>query len=443
MKKAFNPFMFYVAFVASLGGFLFGFDTAVISGAESAIQQVFRSSDSWHGFTVAVAIFGTILGTLISGRPSEAKGRRATLIMVALLYFVSALGCALVVNWYSFIFFRFIGGLAVGASSVVGPMYIAEISPAAWRGRFVAFFQFNIVFGIVAAYFSNYFLSGLPEDWRWMLGVEALPALLFGLLLLSIPESPRWLIQKGLVQPAREVFRKIGERQIEREVQAIQQSLHTGLQKDKLFRKKYSKPILYAFLIATFNQLSGINAILYYAPRIFEEAGVMRDSALMQSIIIGLTNLVFTLIAMVIIDKVGRVKLLITGSVGMILALGLISFNYYSGSFSGYGMLLLLMLFIASFAISLGAVIWVLISEIFPTSVRARGQVFGSMTHWVWTSVLSWIFPIIVGGFAYGSALIFAFFALAMVGNLVFALRYLPETKNKSLEELQITLTNS
>lgn len=435
--------MGYIAFVASLGGFLFGFDTAVISGAEGAIQEVFRSSDGWHGFTVAVAIFGTILGTLISWKPIELKGRRAILRLVALLYLISALGCSLIVDWYAFLFFRFLGGLAVGASSVVGPMYIAEISPASWRGRLVAFFQFNIVFGIVAAYLSNYLLSGLPEDWRWMLGVEAIPAFIFGLLLFTIPESPRWLIQTGSVHLARAVFRKIGEIEIDRKVLAISHSLETCKKEDNLFRKKYRKPLLYAFLIATFNQLSGINAILYYAPRIFEEAGIMRDSALMQSIIIGLTNLIFTLLAMLIIDKVGRVRLLIMGSIGMILALGLISFSYYSGSFSGYGLLVLLMLFIASFAISLGAVIWVLISEIFPNSVRARGQVFGSLTHWVWTSILSWIFPILVGGFAHGSALIFAFFTLAMLGNLIFALRYLPETKNKSLEELQVELINS
>jgi MFS transporter, SP family, xylose:H+ symportor len=439
--KSFNSFMLYVAFVASLGGFLFGFDTAVISGAEGAVQEVFGISNFWHGFTVAIAIIGTIIGTLISGRPIEILGRKTVLIYIAVFYFISALGCALIVNWYSFMTFRFIGGLAVGASSVAGPMYVAEISPASWRGRFVAFFQFNIVLGILAAYFSNYFINGIANDWRWMLGVEAIPAFLFGALLLTIPESPRWLVKKGQIDKARQVFQKIGEKGIEKELKEIKESLSSVLNGERLFQRKYSKPIIFAILIATFNQLSGINAILYYAPRIFEIAGVLRDSALMQSILIGLTNLTFTMIAMIIIDRVGRVKLLIIGSVGMIISLSLIARGYYLANFTGYFMLIYLMGFIASFALSLGAVIWVLISEIFPNSVRSKGQVLGSMTHWVWASVLSWTFPIIVGERENGAAFIFGFFAIAMVLNLVFASKFLPETKNKSLEQLQKELT--
>ncbi|MGQ8338627.1 sugar porter family MFS transporter [Sunxiuqinia sp. A32] len=439
--KSFKGFMLYVAFVASLGGFLFGFDTAVISGAEKAIQKVYDLSNFWHGFTIAIALIGTIVGTLVCGKPAEKYGRRISLIWIAYLYFISALGSALIVDWYSFMFFRFMGGIAVGASSVVGPMYIAEISPSNWRGRFVAFFQFNIVFGIVVAYLSNYCLSGIPNDWRWMLGVLAVPALLFGVLLNTVPESPRWLVKKNLEDKARKVFEKIGEKNIKQELLDIKESLSTVIDGDKLFQRKYFKPIMLAILVATFNQLSGINAILYYAPRIFEIAGVLRDSALMQSILIGLTNLVFTMIAMIIIDRVGRRKLLLVGSIGMIISLALVAKGFYFGTLHGYYMMIYLMGFIASFAISLGAVIWVIISEVFPNSVRAKGQVLGSITHWIWSALLSWIFPIIVGGFENGGMLIFGFFTLAMIFNFFFALKILPETKNKSLEQLQKELT--
>ncbi len=439
--KSFKGFMLYVAFVASLGGFLFGFDTAVISGAEKAIQKVYELTNFWHGFTIAIALFGTIIGTLICGRPAEVYGRQVSLQWIAWLYFISALGSALIVNWYSFLFFRFMGGIAVGASSVVGPMYIAEISPSNWRGRFVAFFQFNIVLGIVVAYLSNYCLSGISGDWRWMLGVLAIPSLLFGVLLVTVPESPRWLVKKGKEDKARLVFERIGEKNIRQELTAIKESLAVTINNDRLFQRKYFRPVLYAFLIATFNQLSGINAILYYAPRIFEIAGVLRDSALMQSILIGLTNLVFTMIAMIIIDKVGRRKLLLVGSIGMIVSLALVAKGFYFGTLHGYFMMIYLMGFIASFAISLGAVIWVIISEVFPNSVRAKGQVLGSITHWIWTAILSWIFPIIIGGFEHGGTFIFGFFTLAMLFNFFFALKVLPETKNKSLEQLQKELT--
>lgn len=440
--KSFKGFMLYVAFVASLGGFLFGFDTAVISGAEKAIQQVYGLTNFWHGFTISIALFGTIIGTLICGKPSEKYGRLISLQWIAYLYFFSALGSALIVNWHTFLFFRFLGGIAVGASSVVGPMYIAEISPSNWRGRFVAFFQFNIVLGIVIAYLSNYFISGIPDDWRWMLGILAGPSLIFGILLKTVPESPRWLVKMGMEEKARLVFEKIGEKNIKQELLDIKESLSTMIDGERLFQRKYFKPIMLAFLIATFNQLSGINAILYYAPRIFEMAGVLRDSALMQSILIGLTNLVFTMIAMIIIDKVGRRKLLIVGTVGMIISLALVAKGFYFGTLKGYFMMIYLMGFIASFAISLGAVIWVIISEVFPNSVRSKGQVLGSVTHWIWNAILSWIFPIIIGGFKNGGTVMFGFFTLAMIFNLYFALRVLPETKNKSLEQLQKELTN-
>lgn len=439
MKNPVKRYMFYVAFVASLGGLLFGFDTAVISGAEKSIQEVYGLSDFSHGFTIAIALIGTIIGAFICSKPVEKYGRLKALKLIAFLYFISALGSALIVNWYSFLFFRFMGGLAVGASSVVGPMYIAENSPSHWRGRFVAFFQFNIVLGIVIAYFSNYGINGMDQDWRWMLGMVAIPALIFGLLLFTVPESIRWLVKKGREDEARAVIVKIGNEDVEKELSEIKESLTSvSSSGEKLFQKKYFKPILYAFLIATFNQLSGINAILYYAPRIFEMSGVFRDSAMMQSIVIGLTNLTFTMIGMILIDKVGRKKLLYVGAIGMTIAHALVARGFYVGAFSGYYMLICLMGFIAFFAISLGAVIWVLISEVFPNSVRSKGQVLGSMTHWVWSAILSWMFPVFIKT---GGTFIFGFFAVMMFLSLFFALK-LPETKNKSLEQIQKELTS-
>lgn len=438
MNSSVKGFMFYIAFVASLGGLLFGFDTAVISGAEKAIQQIYGLSDFSHGFTIAIALFGTIVGALVCSRPVEKYGRLKSLKTVAYLYLISALGSALIVNWYSFLFFRFIGGLAVGASSVVGPMYIAEVSPSHWRGRFVAFFQFNIVFGIVIAYLSNYCISGLPNDWQWMLGVLAIPALLFGILLNTVPESPRWLVKEHRDEQARQSLIKIGEADVDKELAEIEASLSNDIgSNENLFQRKYLKPLLYAFFIATFNQLSGINSILYYAPRIFELSGVFHDSAMMQSIIIGLTNLTFTMIGMVLIDKVGRKNLLYVGSLGMVISLASVSYGFYTNDFSGYYMLICLMGFIAFFAVSLGAVIWVLISEVFPTAVRSKGQVFGSMTHWVWNAILSWMFPVFL---VTGGTYIFGFFAVTMLFSFFFALK-LPETKNKSLEQIQKELT--
>jgi sugar porter (SP) family MFS transporter len=434
MKK----FMFYYAFVASLGGFLFGFDTVVISGAEKAIQSVYQLSNFLHGFTVAIALIGTIIGALICGIPAEKYGRKKSLQVIALLYFISALGSAIIINWPSFLFFRLLGGIAIGASSVIGPMYIAELSPSNWRGRFVAFFQFNIVLGLVVAYISNYLISGAPDDWRWMLGVLAFPAFIFSIFLLTSPESPRWLIKVGRIPEAKKVFEKVGAENIASEMNSISESLKSSnVHNERLFQMKYFKPIMLAFLIATFNQLSGINAILYYAPRIFEMSGVLKESALMQSIFIGLTNLVFTMLAMIIIDKVGRRRLLIIGSFGMVISLSLVSRGYYLKSFEGYSMLIYLVGFIGSFAMSLGAVIWVLISEVFPNSVRGKGQAFGSSIHWIWSAVLSWVFPVIVGSEYNGGMYIFGFFAFVVFINIFFAWKVLPETKNKSLEQIQ------
>lgn len=426
--------MFWVAFVASLGGLLFGFDTAVISGAEKQIQAVYALSDFAHGFTMATALIGTIIGALFCGKPAERFGRKKSLIVIGILYLVSAVFSGAIVNWYSFMFFRFIGGLAVGASSVVGPMFIAEISPAKWRGRFVCFFQFNIVLGIVLAYFSNYWIAGVPNDWQWMIMAESIPAFLFSVLMFTMPESPRWLVKQGREVDAAAVFEKTGENDIQGEMEAIRQSLADSSAKGgKLFQKKYWKPILIAFLIATINQLTGINAILYYAPRLLELSGVFREGAMLQSIIIGLTNLTFTMLGMFIIDKVGRKTLIGIGAVGMVICQAMVARGFALEAFHGYYMLIFLVGYVAFFALSLGATIWVVIAEVFPNDVRAGGQVFGSMTHWVWSALLTWFFPMFL---SIGGQYIFTFFSIMAALALVFAW-WMPETKGKSLEQIQ------
>ncbi len=429
-----KPYMFWIAFVSSLGGLLFGFDTAVISGAEKAIQQVYALGDFAHGFTMATALIGTIIGAFACGAPAQRYGRLTSLKWIGALYLVSAIGSGAVVNWYAFMFFRFIGGLAVGASSVIGPMYIAEISPSRWRGRFVCFFQFNIVLGIVLAYFSNYFIAGIPNDWQWMILAESIPALLFTVLLFTVPESPRWLVSRNDVKGAKAVFLRTGENDVEGSVLAIRESLRDVSRsgKEKLFQKKFAKPILIAFIIATFNQLSGINAILYYAPRLFEMSG-FREGAMLQSIIVGLTNLTFTMIGMVLIDKLGRKPLLAIGAVGMVIAQALVAWGFYKGQFEGYMLLFCICAYIAFFAVSLGATIWVVIAEVFPNSVRAQGQAVGSATHWVWSALLTWFFPLCL---SIGGQYIFSFFAIMAALSLVFAL-WMPETKGKSLETIQ------
>lgn len=434
MTNTLKPFMFWVAFVASLGGLLFGFDTAVISGAEKQIQQIYGLSDFAHGFTIASALIGTIIGALFCGKPAERLGRLKSLKIIGALYLISAVGSGAIVNWYSFMIFRFIGGLAVGASSVVGPMYIAEISPSKWRGRFVAFFQLNVVLGILLAFFTNYWISGCPNDWQWMILSESCPALLFFILLFFVPESPRWLIKQGREAEAAEVFERTGEPDVEGGIAAIRASLETvSGKKAKLFSGKYTKSIVIAFLIATFNQLSGINAILYYAPRLIETSGVFHEGAMLQAVIIGLTNLVFTMIGIAIIDKVGRKKLIAFGAVGMVVCLLLVARGFALESFQGCYMLFCLMGYIAFFALSLGATIWVVIAEVFPNDVRADGQVLGSMTHWGWSALLTWFFPMCLN---IGGKYIFTFFAIIAGLSFFFAL-WMPETKGKSLERIQ------
>ncbi len=431
---------FRYAIVAALGGFLFGFDTAVISGVEKSIQQLWMLSDVAHGFTVASALIGTVLGSLLAGRPAEKYGRKKVLQAIGLIYLVTSLVTALTPTWSLFVLFRFIGGIGVGASSVVGPMYISEISPAKSRGRLVALFQFNIVSGILIAFVSNYFLFGVGEDaWRWMLGIQAFPALAFFIMVFAVPESPRWLVKNNQPEDAKRVFGEIGEENPSNAVKIIEDSLHTekGTAKESLFNGLYNKPVFYVVILAMFNQLSGINAIMYYAPRIFEMTGLTKDTALLQAVSIGVTNMIFTLLAMSVIDKFGRKKLLIIGSFGMVLFLGLVAWSFYTQDFGGYAVMFYLVGFIAFFAFSQGAVIWVYMSEIFPNKVRSQGQTLGSFTHWIMAAVISWTFPILVESSGNGGFYSFLLFAVMMFAHGIFVWKVLPETKGKSLEGIQ------
>lgn len=428
------------ALVAALGGFLFGFDTAVISGVEKSIQQLWSLDSFSHGFTVAAALIGTVAGSLLAGAPAEKYGRRRMLQAIGLLYVVTSLVTALTNSWLPFVIFRMLGGVGVGASSVVGPMYISEIAPAHNRGRLVALFQFNVVSGILIAFVSNYLLSGVgAESWRWMLGVQALPSLVFFSLAFFVPESPRWLALHGRDSEAKGVLEKIGEPEPDKALAQIRESVSDS-GKESIFSGKYGKPIFYAVMLALFNQLSGINAIMYYAPRIFEMTGLSKDTALLQAISIGVTNMIFTLLAIQVIDRFGRRTLLIIGSVGMVLFLGLVAQAFFSGDFGGYLVMICLIGFIAFFAFSQGAVIWVFISEIFPNKVRSAGQTLGSGTHWVMAALVSWTFPIIAEGSQYGGAYAFALFSVMMLLQLFFAWKILPETKGQTLEGIQQTL---
>jgi MFS transporter, SP family, arabinose:H+ symporter len=431
--------------VAALGGLLFGFDTAVIAGATSALTSTFTLSASTLGLTVSIALWGTVVGALLASIPGDRYGRRDSLRVMAILYLISALGCAFASNWYALIFFRFIGGLAIGGSSVLGPMYISEIAPAKWRGRLVGFFQFNVVAGILLAYLSNYLvglsLQGGPSEWRWKLGISAFPAALFFLMLFGIPRSPRWLARKGRMEDARRVLESIGEENIDSELQAMnaafEQERNQG--QERLFQAKYRLPLFLALSIAMFNQLAGINAILYYLNDIFARAGFSKVSSDLQAVAIGGTNLLFTMLAMTIIDKVGRRTLLLVGSVGMALCLAGAAAIFWSGHNENL-LVWLLIGFIASFAFSQGAVIWVYLSEIFPTAVRARGQSLGSSTHWVMNALISWAFPIVA---TYSKAAPFVFFSGMMVLQFFTVLFFYPETKNIVLEDMEKKLTTA
>ncbi len=424
--------------VAALGGLLFGFDTAVISGITGALTKTYALSASGLGLTVASALWGTILGAMLASIPGEKLGRRDSLRAMAVLYFVSAAGCALAWDWNALVFFRFVGGLGIGGSSVLGPMYIAEIAPAKWRGRLVSFFQFNIVAGILLAYLSNYLigLAGLEEtEWRWKLGVSAFPALLFLGMLFVIPRSPRWLASQDRPEEARKVLVEIGEENIDAELKQMIASVHLDRHHgaEPLFRMKYRLPIFLAISIGMFNQLSGINAILYYLNDIFAKAGFTKVSGDLQAVTIGATNLLFTVIAMSIIDKLGRKKLLLVGALGTGACLGGVAAVFASGSHENL-LVWLLVGFIAFFAFSQGAVIWVYLSEVFPTRVRARGQSLGSFTHWAMNAMISYAFPILA---ARSKSIPFAFFAAMMVVQFFVVLLVYPETSGVTLEDME------
>ena len=441
-----RPSLVVAVIIAALGGLLFGFDTAVISGTTAALTAVHQLSEFWLGLTVASALIGTIAGAFTAGRPADQLGRRSVLFIIAMLYLVSAVGSALAWDWYSFLFFRFLGGIGVGGASVVSPMYIAEISPARVRGRMVAVTQFNIVLGILLAFFSNYVVSQFDLgaiEWRWMFGVEALPAAAFFLLLFLTPRSPRWLVAQGRDDEARAVLGQFGTDtgNVDEEIREIQTSLdlaHHSMQ-EPFFRKAYRQPILLVVAIAMFNQLSGINALMYYAPHIFKMAGAGADSALLQSVAVGGTNLLFTVAAMAIIDHFGRRRLMLVGSIGYILSLGSTAWAFYAygTEFTATGSMIVLtslLVFIASHAFGQGAVIWVFISEIFPNRVRARGQALGSSTHWFMAALISWTFPMIA---AKSGGHTFAFYGIMMVLQLLWVVWAMPETKGVPLEQIQ------
>lgn len=433
-----KKYTFLSAIIVALGGFLFGFDTAVIAGTTHALTNLFNLNSGTLGFTVSIALWGTITGAVLSGILGDAFGRRFSLKLMGILFFISALGCAFSWNWHSLLIFRFIGGLGIGGASVLGPMYIAEIAPAQYRGRLVGFFQFNIVFGILSAYLSNYIIGlfnlGVLE-WRWKLGIAALPALIFFVLLFFIPQSPRWLVKKSRTDEALSVLNLLSKENAEKELEEIAKSINTdnSAKQEVLFSKKYSFPIFLAISIAMFNQLSGINALLYYLNDIFAIAGFSKMSGDLQAVAIGVTNLIFTMLAMSIIDKVGRKKLLLIGSVGTALCLAGVAAIFIMDVHKSL-LIWLLIGYIAFFAFSQGAVIWVYLSEIFPNAVRSKGQALGSFTHWFMCALISWSFPTLAkasGGYP------FVFFAIMMVLQFFVVLFIYPETRGATLEELQ------
>ena len=426
---------------AALGGLLFGFDTAVIAGITTALSARFQLNPATLGFTVAIALWGTIVGSAVGGYAADRYGRRGSLRGLALLFIVSALGCAFAWNWISFLVFRFIAGIAIGTSSVVGPMYIAEIAPARWRGRMVATFQLNIVFGILLAYLSNYVMGSFAlgaAEWRWKLGVSALPAALFLLMLFRIPQSPRWLVEKSRIDEAREVLRTIAPGGDREELAAIQASLEEdrAAGNQPLFSRRFRKPVMLAILVALFNQFSGINPILYYLNDIFAHAGFSRVSSDLQAVAVGATNFIGTVMAMTVIDRIGRKKLLLFGAVGTCLCLTAVSVLLRTGRHTSW-MLWPLGGFVAFFAVSQGSVIWVYISEIFPTSVRGKGQSLGSFSHWITCASLANLFPIIA---ARSVAAPFFLFAAFTALQFFVVLRLFPETKGYTLEQLQAQL---
>lgn len=429
----------------ALAGFLFGFDTVVISGANAPIKELWQTSAWFHGvFIMSMALWGTVLGSLAGGIPTKRIGRKNTLIWVGILYLVSALGSGLATDPYMFSFFRFLGGVGVGASTVAAPTYISEISTASSRGRLVALYQFNIVFGILIAFISNYLLDGVggSNDWRWMLGVEALPAALYSLLILGVPNSPRWLmVERGDASGALQTLQLLhgDEGSAKAELDTIKAHQSEEEASVNVFSGKYNKSLLLAFLLAFFNQLSGINFILYYAPVILENAGFASSDSLLSSIAIGGTNLIFTFVGLYLIDRMGRKSLMYIGSVGYIISLAMVAYGFKTEAAAGFNLFFILT-FIASHAVGQGAVIWVFISEIFPNSVRAAGQAWGTGTHWVFAALITMLGEVVIEAFPGWT--VFAFFAAFMVLQLLFTHFMMPETKGVSLEELQDQLTS-
>lgn len=431
-----NKKLIFWSVTVALGGLLFGMDVANISGAEQRIQKLWNLSDWMHGTAIAMALYGTILGAAGGGIPANKFGRKKTLILIGIIFFVSAVGSALVNDVYTFMAFRFLGGLSIGASSVVAPVYISEIAPPQHRGKMGIAFQLNVVAGILLAYFINYLLQGVggENDWRYMLGIIAIPSLFFSVMMLFTPESPRWLLlNKNDEQGARAIF-EISGANADALVHEIKNTITP--QKESLFSGKFSKPLLLAFLLALFNQLSGINAIIYFAPRVFEMAGLGKDAAFLSSAGIGIVNFLFTVLGWYLIDRSGRKTLMYIGSVGYIVSLTLMSLAF-AGVING-GITIFVFLFIAAHAIGQGSVIWVFLSEIFPNSVRASGTSFGCLTHWFFAALISQTFPFFAGNPNIGGAKIFGFFAVMMVLQFLFVWKMMPETKGVALEDMGV-----
>jgi len=437
-----NPRILFWSITSALAGFLFGFDTVVISGAEQKIQALWGLGAGMHGIAMAAALYGTVIGSMFGGWPADKWGRKPTLFFIGVLYLVGAVWSALAGDVYSFILARAIGGLGIGASTIAAPMYISEIAPADRRGLLTGMFQFNIVFGILIAFLSNALLAGTGENaWRWMLGVAAFPSAIYAICCLVIPESPRWLLaragdrEKGL-QVLRMIEPAASESQIQAKAAEISKAVTPTAASGRFWSHELRVPIMLAFLIAFFNQLSGINAILYFAPRIFELTGLGDKAALLQSIGIGVTNLVFTFVGLWLIDRLGRRTLLYIGSFGYIASLGMVSWAFFTGHYSIVP--ICIFAFIAAHAIGQGAVIWVFISEIFPNRHRAAGQALGSSTHWIFAALITTFFPVMVTAFAPGY--VFLFFALMMCLQLLWVKTMVPETKGRTLEQIQTQL---
>jgi sugar porter (SP) family MFS transporter len=426
--------------IVALGGLLFGLETAVMAGAEKPIQALYNLTDFWHGFTVAVAIIGAAVGAFGAGLPAERLGRKKVIIAIGFLFTVTSLCCGLAPNWIILLLSRFMSGLAIGASSVLGPMYIAEIAPAAIRGRLVAFFQFCVTAGLLFAYTTNYLFSNAGDNaWRWMLGIVAVPSLVFFGLSFLIPESPRWLVKHHRVKEARKVLALCGRTDVEGEINEILQSLRivAGASVDRLFSRKYFRPIVYAVLMGAFNQLSGTNAINYYATRIFGMTGLSTSVSYLLPILIGATKVLVLLIGLFLIDRFGRRSLMILGSVGLIVCMSLIAWSFYGNHFDGPGIVFFLLGYMFFFGLSDGIVIWVFISEIFPNSIRSKGQSLGSFTHWFFAVIISWTFPVAINSPSIGPGNAFMFFAVMMCFQFLFSWKLMPETKGRSLEQIQ------